>query len=288
MRDVQTLTFDGLDLDDGPAVPAGLPRFVPQVDQGSVGELDADLGWGAYAVGLRRVFSADSHSILPVWRTSAHSQLGIGTDPAAVLVGYGKDPLVEALWTRRFDVYPQLAEQRWDVVLAPNYSQYGNHPRAEMLLNYRRNLQIAVEMRGFDVCAVPNIYWFRLEDLDRVVDWAMETEPEALAVNLQTFRSDTNWEQFALPGLTYLAELVPGDVVWFMTGTSRLGRIATLADLFGDRLRLVSNNPLAFARHGAVMTAEGRVDLKAATADAFAANVRFYASLLETAAGGVG
>ena len=65
-----------------------------------------------------------------------------------------------------------------------------------------------------------------------------------------------------------------------VTGSSRADRIATLVELFGDRLHLVSQNPLQYARHGAEMTAQGRVDRHARVEDLFAANVRHYAGLL--------
>ena len=44
---------------------------------------------------------------------------------------------------------------------------YGNQPRAEHLLNFRRSLLIAAEMAAAGIPAVPNVYWYRVEDLDR-------------------------------------------------------------------------------------------------------------------------
>jgi hypothetical protein len=94
----------------------------------------------------------------------------------AVLVGYGEDPLVEAFWARRaeLDLVARLAEQRWDLVLAPNFSMYANQPRAEHLLNFRRNLLVAAELAAAGVPAVPNIYWARKEDLDRYLAWVAD------------------------------------------------------------------------------------------------------------------
>lgn len=104
-----------------------------------------------------------------------------------------------------------------------------------------------------------------------------------MAVNLQTFRTEADWAHMALPGLAYLAAGLPEDTAVFLTGASRPPRIVALVELFGPRTRLVSQNPLQYARHGAVMTGRGRVDLHAAVPDAFAASVRYYASLLEGA-----
>jgi len=98
------------------------------------------------------------------------------------------------------DLVARLAEQRWDLVLAPNFSMYTNQPRAEHLLNFRRNLLIAAELAAAGVPAVPNIYWFRKEDLDRYLAWVADVGLPALAVNLQTFRTEEDWATMAMPG----------------------------------------------------------------------------------------
>lgn len=279
-----TLAFDDLVLDV--RLPEGLPRLVPQVDGSDVPRLDRDLAWPAYAVGLRRVLSPESGRIFPRFaRAGAREVLGLAHHQLAVLVGYGEDPLVEAFWTRRRELIPELAAQGWDLVLAPNYSMYGNQPRAEHLLNFRRNLLVAREMAEAGVPAVPNLYWFRKEDLDRYLAWLEDVRPGAIACNLQTFRTAEDWEGMALPGLAYLAGGLPPETEVIATGSSRADRIGELLRLFGPRLRLVTQNPLQYALHGAVMTPRGRVDRHARVEDLFAANVRFYAGLLRGGAG---
>ncbi|MEX2621557.1 MAG: DUF4417 domain-containing protein [Egibacteraceae bacterium] len=274
-----TVAFDDIVLEA--RLPAALPPFIPQVDGHDLARFDADLRWPAYAVGLRRVFSPTSHRVVPRFTdTTAREALGLHHDQLAVLVGYGEDPLVEAFWTRRRQLIPRLAEQQWDLVLACNYSMYGNQPRAEHLLNFRRNLLLAQELCDAGVPAVPNLYWFRQEDLDRYGAWLADTAPAAVAINLQTFRRDASWNDMALPGLAYLSLLLPAGTRLIACGTSRRSRIRELHALFGDRLVLVSQNPQQYARHGAVMTPQGRVDAHAHDHDAFAASVRYYADLL--------
>ena len=276
-----TVAFDDVDLGAG-GLPEGLPGFTPQVDTKDLLELDAELDWPAYAVGLRRVMSPTTGDILPGYAEveSAHAALNLKPGQLAVLVGYGTDPHVEMFWTRRQDLIAKVANQHWDLVLAPNYSIYGNFPRAEMLINMRRNLALTAQMRDAGINAIPNLYWFRLEDLKRYEDWALDTDPPAVAVNLQTFRTDADWDHYALPGLSYMAGTLPTATDVVLTGASRTQRIAELLELFGSRLHLVGQNALAYARRGAVMTTAGRNDIGAHTADAFAANVRFYDSLM--------
>src|SRR5438445_11308980 len=92
----------------------------------------------------------------------------------------------------------------------------------------------------------------------------------------------------ALPGPTSLSLGMPETTRLVTTGTSRADRIATLGALFGRRLVLVSQNPLQYARHGAVMTARGRVDRRARVEDLFAANVWHYAQIVNQARGDQG
>jgi hypothetical protein len=282
MRDVGgTLEFD--DLAVATPLPATVPSFIPQVDGSSVADLDAVVRWPAYAVGLRRVFSPRTHTLYPRWDDgrSAAEILDVPTTTLTVLSGYGEDPLVEGFWTARHrdDLVARIAALQFGLVLAPNYSIYGNWPRAEHLINMRRSLIIAAEFAAAGVPTVPNLYWYRLEDLRRQADWIAETQPAAFAVNVQTVRENTNWQTWALPGLSWLAENIPPDLVVILTGLSRRDRIETALELFGDRLVVISQNPAQYALHGAVMTADGRQDVHARIPDAFTRSVRFMASL---------
>ena len=283
----RTVTFDDIDLGSA-RWPAGLPRLVPMVDAvAAVAEVDPVSRWPAYALGLRRVFSARTGRILSSWagRTAAEA-LGLGEGQLAVLAGYGEDPLVEAFWSHRRTggLIDQVAAQEWDLVLAPNFSMYGNQPRFEHLLNFRRNLMIAAELAAAGVPAVANLYWFRLEDLDRYLSWIGDTAPAAVAVNAQTFRTEADWADMLLPGLTYLAGGLADlgvETRVVVCGTSRAQRLAELASLLGSRLTVITQNPIQYARHGAVMTDQGRQDVHAAVPDAFAASCRHYAQLLD-------
>lgn len=294
MRDVGgTLEFDDITFTTS-ALPAGLPRFIPQVDGSGTAQLHAAAQWPAYAVGLRRVFSPATHRLYPRFAAAAaagddaRTVLGLPPGPDAaqtVLVGYGEDPLVEAFWTLRHSerLLHQVAALRFDVVLAPNFSLYGSYPRAEMLLNLRRNLVIAAELNSLGVTAVPNLYGFRVEDWERYITWLDDLGPDAppgVAMNLQTFRTEEDWDAMAAPALHFLAVALPADMPVFLTGPSRPDRVQLLVELFGPRLHLISQNPQQYAQHGALMTHEGRVDVHADKTDLFTRNTRFIAELL--------
>jgi hypothetical protein len=277
-----TLAFDDITLPRH-TLPH-LPGYIPQVDGTAVTTLDEHLAWPAYAVGLRRVFSPRSHTIYPRWRDGvrAHDLLGLEPGQLAILSGYGEDPLVEAFWSlrRRDRLIEQIAEQGWDLVLACNYSIYGNWPRQEHLLNMRRSLLLATEFAEAGLPTVPNIYWFRLEDLQRWVEWIADVRPPAIAINAQTMRTAADWDSWLLPGLHWLAAHIPADLPVIITGLSRPDRIGAATELFGGRLTLLNQTPQAYGLHGEVMGPQGRQRVHASTPDAFRSSVRYFASLM--------
>jgi len=276
-----TLTFDDISIDS--VLPAGLPSFIPMTDGSAVTRLDASLDWSAYGVGLRRVFSPDTHTLYPRFtEQTARQALGLKTHQKAVFVGYAEDELVEAFWTsrKRDNLVERIAAQEWDLVLSCNYSIYGDWPRTEHLLNMRRSLLLAQEFAEAGVPVVPNLYWFRLEDLERYRSWIEDAPPPAIAVNVQTVRDNGTWDTWERPGLHWLAAHLPDDMPIILTGLSRTNRIAEMVQLFGSRLTLISQNAHQYALHGAVMTANGREDIHARTEDAFASTVQYMASLL--------
>ena len=275
-----TLGFGDIDFDDL-TVPAGLPGFVPQVDTTELGELDAGLRWPAYAMRLRSVLSPITHQVVPGFaNTTAHQAMGLATGQLAILAGYGEDPLVEAFWSRRFALTEQLAAMKWDLVLCPNFSMYGNFPRAEHLINFRRNLLLARDMCDAGIPTVPNLYWFRLEDLKRYEELLVQVTPAAVAVNLQTFRTDQDWDTMAMPGLAFLSSGFPEETTLIVTGTSRAGRIGQLRSLFPNMV-LIAQNPTIYARKHAVMTSTGRIQRPAASVgECFRESVRFYAEVM--------
>ena len=59
------------------------------------------------------------------------------------------------------------------------------------------------------------------------------------------------------PGLCSLAAAIPAATRLVVVGTSRSARLAELLELFGTQLVVISQNPVQYARHGAVMGPSG-------------------------------
>ncbi|WP_327591333.1 DUF4417 domain-containing protein (plasmid) [Nonomuraea sp. NBC_00507] len=285
MADVGPLTFDDLHVPGTP--PVGLPNLIPQVDSTAISALDAALGWPGYALGLRRILSPETRKIYARWQgADARTMLGLSADQQAILVGHADDDMVETLWTRRRadHLAETIADQGWDLVIGPDFSVYGNQPRAEHLIAMRRSLLVAAELAAAGAPVAPTLHWFRHEDLQRYLDWIVDRHPAgpaAVACNLQTLRTDRAWNELALPGLALIAATLPPDLPVMLCGTSRASRIAELVTLFGTRTHVITQSPLHYARHGAVMTATGRQHTDWQVPELFAANVLYYHNLLE-------
>jgi hypothetical protein len=269
-----TLLFDDIHLDQSAFNPDDWPRFIPQTDGSPATKIHDVHPVPAWAVGLRRIFSPDSWSIMPKWEGEgvAREAMGLPDGVKTVAQMYATDPLVERFYSlrKRDGLIEKMVRPGFDLVLPPNASCYGNWPRSFLTLNYRRNMILAQEFSDAGQLTAPNLYWFRMEDLVRYERWALDTEPRVLAVNLQTFRTRSDWESFMLPGLTWMSMAMPEDVRWVFTTGGNIARIRLLHDLFGDRMILISQKPWQTSQHGEALNSEGKWEVvQARPADAF-------------------
>ena len=244
----------------------GLLRLVPMVNAApAVAEVDPLCQWPAFALGLRRVFSARTGRIRPcrIGRMAAEA-LGLGEGQLVVRTLYGEDPLVEGFWLRcRIGgLIDQVAAKEWDLVLGLNFSEYDNQPRIEHPLNFQRSLVIAPELAGVGAPAVSNLYWFRLKDLNRylsrigdaapAVEWGARVAGSDPAEAVDASLEDANgitWDLVELdppgtPDLRDDAVAVPEPV---------MGRFANRDDL----VHVAQRSPTS-ARHDPALTASPR------------------------------
>ncbi|HVT78448.1 MAG TPA: DUF4417 domain-containing protein [Acidimicrobiales bacterium] len=283
-----TLTFD--DVGSTTIATPGLPSYLPVVDGDDMTAFHGVARHPAIGVGLRRIFSKFSFTMQNRWaERGAHACLGLDDDQLAVLVGSGADPLVEAFWeNRKVDrLIETIAEQRWDLVLTPNPSVYLNQPRATHLLSLRRTILLASEMADAGINAAPNLYWARLEDLDRWAVWIVETDAKVLFVNAQTDRTDYDWNNLVMAGVTYLSQILDEqqmDTKVIVVGPSLPARVGQLVDVLGDRLCLANSDALLLARRGKVINpVSGKPEsVGCLPPDAWQRNLAYYNRLTTT------
>lgn len=234
-----------------PTVPDDLPLVVPEVDGYRMAEYDAAADWPAYTVGASRVFSKTGRGLRPRWRgRTARGVLGLPHGKKVVLHMFGPDELIERIWTEQFRsrLWERVAEAGFDLVLGPNYSVYGEHPRFEHMINMRRSLLAAVRLASLGVPVAPNVYWWTKRDLERWCRCIAELEIPAVAVNAQTYRTKKDWT-FMLEGLGYLGKRAGDRVTVFLNGLSRQERIAAAGKAL-PRVVFVSRDLQMRAQHG--------------------------------------
>lgn len=265
-----------------PPVPEDLPPVVPEVDGYRMGEYDAAAGWPAYAVGASRVFSARGTGLRPRWRgRRAAEVLGLPPGRKVVLHVFGPDELIERLWTEQFRsrVWEQVAGAGFALVLGPNYSVYGEHPRFEHLLNMRRSLLAAARLASLGVPAAPNVYWWTEGDLERWCGCIEELGISAVAVNAQTYQSEGDWA-FLLSGLERMGRKLGERVLFFVNGVARPARVAAVRRAL-PRVVFVSRAVQARAQHGRGLLVDGAADGRAP--ELFRRNLEEFLNCLQNA-----
>ena len=240
--------------------------------------------WPAWGVRWDRVLSKSGRHIQRRWlRGNPQEVLGVPPGVAVVATLIGPDPVIESLWTYQWQdrIWDGLARARFSVVIGPNYSVYGDHPRFEHRLNIKRSILAAARMRMFGVPAVPSVYVWRMEDVGALARWGNEVGLDALAVNFQTFYNHREWGR-VLPLLLALRDAMPKGVRWFFPGVSSRERIEVLRELFPGAVFLTLR-PYECAAHGRRLRADGKEErMLARPEDLLEENLRVVARWAES------
>lgn len=291
-----TVTFDDIGLRQF-GWPDDLGHYVPLLDSSAAAtNAHNRLSWPAYGVPLRRVLSrvpgkaGTELGLQTRWeKKGAHEALGLtGTAGKAILIGYSPDALIERFWERRHtdNLIERIAGMGWDLITTPDYSVYSDQPRAEHLLNMRRSLVVAQELSDAGCNVAPSIYAFRREDLERWVQWIVDTEPTAVMLPRHTIKGNEEWRTLAAPGLMFLAAALKAEGLHtkvLISGVSNSDRVAQLGRWFGERLVIVSQQALHLASQGRRATDTGRQRDGAHRSDLMAANLRHYDTQIRNA-----
>jgi hypothetical protein len=220
-----------------------VPRFIPVVKPQERGtRLPTD---PCYAITLASIMTPSARALYPGART-IRRDLGLPKGAALALLLWEKDEYLENLWARRTRarLIEGLVGLGADLVVAPNYSVYGDEPRMAHLINIKRSLVIATELADAGARVVPHIYWWSRTDVARWAAWLRENvEVGWVAINWQTVRADASSWQTLCDGLgALIAAVGREDLGILIGGVTRPGRLSQLAHLLRGR-------PWAFTNH---------------------------------------
>jgi hypothetical protein len=108
----------------------------------------------------------------------------LGPDTKIGIEFFVEDSVLEALWANRAAVNQMLARLGADLVLAPNYSVWVDHPRMEALIQQRRAFIHYHQLLEAGVTAVPDVGFSLFEPDGRLwAEW-VNSQPTLQAVSL--------------------------------------------------------------------------------------------------------
>lgn len=217
------------DISARPTLAFEMPSFIPGVKRGSQKILQDNV-LPFVAISLSNIISPKELS-MPTG--DIKSKFGIHPKSKVLLLCYAKDGLIEKLWTRRKDIFKNIAGLGFDLVTSVNYSVWLDQPHAERLINPKRSLITFQELQELGVPTIPHIYWTGKKDLMRWGDWLTNNKGvSTIAINLQTERERGNliWNQ-TLEDLKFFVSILGRPVHFLITGPSKPERIRQLQNI---------------------------------------------------------
>ncbi len=220
-------TVRGLCFDDVIAQPGecfDLPAYVAGIDGGGCGYVGGGrLEWIALTLG--DVFS--SKQLLAGCECDIREKLQVSEGTKVVLLGIGKDDLLERMWGARGRVMDTIAGLNFDLVTAFNYSIWHNEPRFEHLVNLKRSLLTFEMLQDLGVPVIPHVYWYNRADLQRWAEWLHASPVRAIALNLQTGKSQRVWEML-LEGVQWIGQAFPRHLEYLVIGPTTFERMRSV------------------------------------------------------------
>lgn len=227
LADIRNVGFNDISAKQTPSV--SMPAFIPAVKRGSQKILQGNIP-PFVAVSLSNIVSQKELS-MPT--NDIRSKFGIHPKSKVLLLCYAKDRLIEKIWSRRKEVFKQIASLGFDLVTSVNYSVWLDHPHAERLINLKRNLITFQELQDLGIPAVPHIYWTGRKDLIRWRDWLASNQGvNMVAINLQTERERGNviWNQ-TVEDLKFFVSILDRPLHFLITGPSKPERVRQLLSI---------------------------------------------------------
>jgi hypothetical protein len=144
---------------------------------------------------------------------------------AAIACFAAHDRVLERMWKRRSKLGSQLVTAGISTVVAPGFSTWWPDPPFDGLHQIARTMEMARRLAE-ELDTVPMLVWRTDRDVERWVKWLAPSAPEAVAVDMSTFRTSREW-------------------LWAI---QKVRHLARTLEAFGLKPRLISVGPSAPAR----------------------------------------
>lgn len=206
--------------------------------------------------------------------------LNIDNRAKGVLEFYVKDRTLEGFWDRRHEIYRNLKQLNWSVIIAPNFSVYEDAPRVDHLYNMKRSSIVYNEMMEAGLPAVPDLTWYNQIDLDQ---WIREINKNSVKTISYSFQvtdvrlKHSSWWRHYLMGFRYMCQRIPEDVQIIIAGIVSPNRLAAIKKAAKNR-KLVILNQTAYlqSRKGILSETGYKADEVLSKNQIFIKNMDFY------------
>lgn len=220
----------------GPKLPAYLPQL--RVRRGLHGWLPEAL----YAIRAKEVIGDRKH---PLHASDLRSALGLEERQQLMLLLFDHDRYLERLWNEAGSLLPELAEARYDWIVAPSFSCWHPRSRYEQMYNLKRSLRVFEALQKLEVPTIPRIGWGVEADIERSADWLNANRcVETIALDLSTYREQEDW-QSQVDGLRLLDRRTRRHLRYLVNGTGVAARCSDLYSIVPARRLCITNSTLA-------------------------------------------
>lgn len=194
-----------------------------------------------------------------VWagKMSVYEQFRLPLNKKLALHWFVKDRYLEKFWANLSAYIPVL--KGFAAVFAPNFSIYEDSPRIEHLVNMRRSAMATWKMAEAGVKVIPDVTWYRREDIDRWLEFLDYAGAELAAFSMQVvgrLKGCSAWQSY-LTGLRYFARKFKGEIV--LIGVNSREKLVEAFRAAGRPLCVVDTKSFITTRKGGLVSSEGRV-----------------------------
>jgi hypothetical protein len=265
-----------------------LPPHIPVLVQAYADRVDVP--WVALHGG--RLFGITGGRLTPKHRRPLRETYRLGENTRIAVEFFVEDRVLEGLWANRELVNRELHTLQPDLVLAPNYSVWVDHPRFEQLIQQRRAFIHHHELLEWGLSVVPDIGFSLFEPDGRLwAEW-VNGQPTLRAVSLfcggRKIHADRRAHTETIEDIALFHELVRPDVAFVIGGVHATDRLADYRRAApGRRLSFVNGMAYSLAQRRRLLDFSARAVARSAR-DCFllncAHNDSVYAAILGEAA----
>jgi hypothetical protein len=260
-----------------------LPEFIPVLKDRLSEDIDVGKVVGIHSTSF---FTPNGEKINKRFINKGLAEaLNIFNGAKGVLEFYVKDRTLEGFWDRRHEIYRELKQLNWSVIIAPNFSVYEDAPRVDHLYNMKRSSIVYNEMIDIGLPAVPDLTWYNQIDLDQ---WIREINKNSVKTISYSFQvtdirlKHSSWWRHYLMGFRYMCQRIPEDIQIIIAGIVSPNRLSAIKKAAGGRKLIILNQTAYLQSRRGILSETGyKADKVLSKNQIFVKNLKFYGEQYE-------